>query len=99
RTGVAVGHRSVEVGRRPVGDDDDPGGIETVDVEQAAPGGVALDDGHRRHLEDAVQNAPLVGGRIPEGRVQAGDQRDLQLVDEADDVGAVRSSVDAVLVL
>jgi hypothetical protein len=84
---------------RAVRDHDDPRRVGVVAPDQAPLGGV----GHRHHdvgrSEEAEQDVPLPGRRIPEDGVQHDDRRNGQRVQDGQDVDAVGAAVDAVLVL
>ena len=73
--------------------------VDRVAGQEAAAGG----GGHDHHGvsggQDAFQDLALMRGRIDEDRVEHHDDRDGELVEDGEDLIAVRSAVDPVLVL
>ncbi len=82
-----------------MGDEGDALRVDRVAGQEAAAGG----GGHDHHGvsggQDAFQDLALMRGRIHEDRVEHHDDRDGELVEDGEDLIAVRSAVDPVLVL
>ena len=85
--------------RHAVGDDLDLRGVDAIRPGQHARRGARHD--HRRggRVDERAEDRPLVGGRLAQDRVQRGDRRGVEGVDEIEDRGAVDAAPDAVLVL
>ena len=88
-----------EIRRRPVRDHADALGLDHVHLEQPRAGGGALDDDAVGQLRQPLDDGALPVRGPTRNRVQHGDHRDGQLLDEIDHLVAVLAPEDPELVL